>query len=146
MLFQVIYSVDTQRKDKITPYYPPNVKKWDRTEGDEAYEYDYLGGDYKHGRHRKFCALLTRKEFDAFVNKLDLYADTTETAGMLGVGPNFGWLPAISFSSDSRRAMLNVYVCPIPQLVTVNPDVDKCDFDEVDWERVRRATISCYGR
>ena len=43
-------------------------------------------------KHRKWVALLTRQQFDAFVSKLGLYAESTETMGSLGApGFGFGW-------------------------------------------------------
>jgi hypothetical protein len=48
MLFSVIYSADCPRSEKITRFRPPQLRKlWDRTEGDEGYEYGYLEDDWE---------------------------------------------------------------------------------------------------
>jgi hypothetical protein len=70
-----------------------------------------------------------------------LVAEDVRTMGSLGSpGFGFGWAPAISFSDNGeRRAILNAYVTPIPE-------TRKQDWTEDDWERVRRAVLSIYGR
>ena len=104
MLFSVIYSVDVPQGISIKPYTPPQVGRlWTRTEGDEQYEYSYLEGRWEKGKHRKWAALLTRKQFDAFVEKLGLVAEDVQTMGSLGApGFGFGWAPAISFQRRRR--------------------------------------------
>ena len=73
MLFSVIFSVDDPQGVSIKTYTPPQAGRlWTRTEGDEQYEYGYLEGRWEKGKHRKWTALLTRKQFDAFVSKLEL--------------------------------------------------------------------------
>jgi len=139
MQFSVIYSVDVPQGVSIKDYTPPQVRKiWDKTEGDEQYEYDYLEGDWTKGRHRKWVAILNRDQFDAFIEKVGLYAEDTETMGSIGApGFGFGWSPAISFTSDDRDAILNAYVTPLPETSKVG--------DERDWDRVRNAVLSVYA-
>lgn len=145
MLFSVIYSVDVPKDGSIREYAPPNVRKlWEQTEGDEQYEYSYLEGKWKKGRHRKWCAVLTREQFDKFVEKLSLYAERTETMGSLGApGLGYGVSPAISFT-DNRysSAILGAYVTPLPDKVRQKQEHP---FTERDWERVRRAVLKVYG-
>jgi hypothetical protein len=139
MLFSVIYSFDVPQGVSIKPYTPPQRSLWTRTEGNEQFEYGYLEGRWTTGLHRKWTALLTRKQFDAFVGKLGLVAENVETMGSLGA-PGFGcgWSPAISFNADDEDAILNAYVTPIPE-------VEKASYDERDWQRVREAVLSVYG-
>lgn len=140
MLFSVIYSVDVPQGVSIKPYTPLQVGRlWTRTEGDEQFEYSYLEGRWERGKHRKWTALLTRKQFDAFVEKLGLVAEDVQTMGSLGApGFGFGWSPAISFRNDEEDAIVSAYVSPIPE-------IEKAAFDERDWQRVRQAIINVYG-
>ena len=140
MQFSVIYSVDVPEGVCVSDYAPPQVGRlWTMTEAGES-EYAYLEGRWeKGGKHRKWVALLTRKQFDAFVSKLGLYAESTETMGSLGApGFGFGWSPAISFNADHEDAIVNAYVTPIPETT-------KEGGDEQDWRRVRRAVLSVYA-
>ena len=141
MLFSVLFSADVPDDVRIQNYTPPQAEiLWDQTEGDEGYEYRYLEGQWEDGHHRKWAAVLDRDEFEEFVGKLGLYAETTETMGSLGApGFGFGWSPAISFRGDDEDAILSAYVTPIPE-------VKKERFDDHDWERVRQAVLSVYGK
>ena len=140
MQFSVIYSVDIPQGVSIKNFAPPQVGRlWTLTEGDQQYEYSYLEGRWEKGRHRKWTALLTRNQFDAFVGKLGLHAESTETMGSLGApGFGFGWSPAISFTSDDQDAITSAYVTPLPETT-------KEGGDERDWQRVREAVLSVYG-
>jgi hypothetical protein len=141
MLFSVIYSADCPRSESIVRFRPPQTRKlWDRTEGDDGYEYSYLEGDWEKGKHRKWCGMLTKEQFQRFVDATGLVADSTETLGSLGApGFGFGWSPAISFRDDGEeRAILSAYVTPVPE-------TRKERFDERDWRRVRRAVLSVFG-
>jgi hypothetical protein len=140
MQFSVIYSVDAPQGVSIKPYTPPQVGRlWTRTEGDEQYEYGYLEGRWEKGKHRKWAALLTREQFDAFVEKLGLVAEDVQTMGSLGApGFGFGWAPAISFNGDDEDAIVNAYVTPIPE-------IEKEAYDDRDWHRIREAVLSVYG-
>ena len=139
MLFSVIYSVDVPRASASSRTRRPRRCLWTRTEGDEQFEYSYLEGRWERGKHRKWAALLTRKQFDAFVEKLGLVAEDVQTMGSLGApGFGFGWAPPISFNGDDEDAIVIAYVTPIPE-------VEKDSFNERDWQRVRAAIISVYG-
>lgn len=140
MQFSVIYSVDVPADTDVLDYTPPNVEElWDETEGDEQYGYSYLEGCWTEGHHRKWAAILTREQFEEFVEHCGLTADSTPTMGSLGApGFGFGWAPAISFDSDDPDALLNAYVTPIPE-------VRKEHADERDWQRVRGAVLAVYG-
>ena len=141
MLFSVIYSADCPRSESIARFRPPQTRTlWDMTESDEQYEYGYLDGGWEKGKHRKWCGLLTKEQFNRFVEATGLIADNTETMGSIGApGFGFGWSPAISFHDDGcERAILCAYVTPIPE-------TRKERFDERDWQRVRRAVLNQFG-
>lgn len=140
MLFSIIYSVDVAEGESIDNYAPPNVEQlWDETEGDEEYGYSYLEGRWENGQHRKWCAILDRDQFDEFIDRCCLYAESVETLGSIGApGLGYGCSPAISFTADDPDAILSAYVTPIPE-------VNKDHGDERDWRRVRQAMLSVYG-
>jgi hypothetical protein len=140
MHFSVIYSVDTPDETDSDDYAPPQVADlWDRTEGDGQYEYAYLEGRWETGQHRKWCAVLTRDQFDQFVRRCVLTAEDVRTMCSLGSpGCGFGWAPAISFTGDDPDAIQSAYVTPLPE-------VEKQHLDDRDWERVREAVLSVYG-
>lgn len=122
MRFYVIYSFDTTKDVSIKPFQPPDVRKWDNTEGDELYEYDYLGPSFKNGKHRKYCREMSKKEFKKFVEHCGLVYEDVQTMGSL---TELGWLPAFSFSADSGMQYYelsgliygNAYVTPFPEPV-----------------------------
>lgn len=139
MLFSIIYSADVPGDSNILDFAPPNVAElWDETEDDDQYEYGYLEGEWEQGHHRKWCALLTRGQFNEFVEHCGLVAERIETRGSLGApGFGFGWAPAISFCSDDPEAIQSAYVTPLPETRR-----DRCD--ERDWKRVRKAVLATY--
>lgn len=137
MQFSIIYSVDVPEDENIDLYSPPQVDElWDQTEDDEQYDYGYLEGCWENGSHRKWCAILTREQFDEFIDHCGLQAEDTETMGSLGApGCGFGWAPAISFNSDDPDAIQSAYVTPLVR--------ENCG--ERDWDRVKSAMIAVYG-
>lgn len=152
MIFSIIYSVDIPSGLSITHYKPPNNqmrrKLWQCTEGDSSYEYGHLGEEWEKGKHRKYCAVLTRKEFEQFTEECELFAQNHETGGSIGApGFEIGWVPAVSFSSERYSAIVSAYVTPIPTFHTREQFEARPSklFDEDDWERVRRAVINQYG-
>jgi hypothetical protein len=140
MRFSIIYGVDVPEGSRIADFAPPGVEElWDETEDDAQYEYGYLEGRWQGGHHRKWCAMLTRRQFEQFVECCGLIAESTETLGSLGApGFGYGWAPAISFRGDDPSAIQSAYVTPIPE-------TSKSQCDERDWERVRRAMITVFG-
>jgi hypothetical protein len=156
MKFSVIYTFDGPRGSRWQQYLPPVEQRkrhlWLQTEDSKDYDYDYLADErtgkeaynLRKGVHRKYVALLNRKDFDEFVEYTGLFAQSIETAGSLGA-PSFGlgWAPAICFENESAfdyDDMINVmaYITPLPE-------VNKEHFDERDWKRVRRAILNHYG-
>jgi hypothetical protein len=141
MLFSVIYSADCPRSESIVRFRPPKARRlWDMTEDDRQYEYSYLEGEWEKGKHRKWCAMLTKAQFSEFVRATGLVAESTETLGSIGApGFGFGWSPAISFRDETcDQAILSAYVTPIPE-------VRKEHGDDNDWRRIRRAMLSVFG-
>lgn len=140
MRFSVIYSADVPEDVDVLGYAPPQVEElWDETEDDDQYEYGYLEDEWENGHHRKWCAVLTREQFDEFIDRCGLFAEDVQTMGSLGApGFGFGWAPAISFRSDDPDAIQSAYVTPIPEV-----EQESCN--ERDWERVREAVLAVYS-
>lgn len=139
MLFSIIYSADVHEDARIEDFAPPRAEElWEQTEDGET-EYSYLEGAWENGRHQKWAALLTREQFDEFVERCGLHAESTETMGAIGSPAcPWGWSPAISFSSHDEDAIQSAYVTPIPE--TTRPRSG-----ERDWDRVKDAVLAVYG-
>jgi hypothetical protein len=81
----------------------PKHGTWTQTEGDEQFEFDYLGEEYEGGKHRKWVAELTEEEFDAwlndecYANRWEAREDGERTMGMI---TDLGWLPAYALNDD----------------------------------------------
>jgi hypothetical protein len=142
MMFSVIFSIDCPKETSIRSFIPPCRKAWDMTEGDNQYGYGYLEGRWTKGKHRKFCAFLTRKQFDKFVLKLCLRMENVQTMGSLGApGLGFGVSPAFSFNGDDQDAILNAYVTPVPEFKPKHPE-RTCG--ERNWDRIKKAMLAVY--
>ncbi len=111
MLFSVIYSADTPADVNIDDHAPPQVDElWEMTEDDGQFEYEHLGSDWVGGHHRKWCGILTREQFDDFIDKTGLSAEHCETMGSIRAsGFGFGWAPAISFTGADYLAIPAVH-------------------------------------
>lgn len=140
MQFSIIYSVDVPEEIDIDDFAPPHVDdRWDVTEGNEEYGYSYLEGRWENGSHRKWCAILDREQFNAFVERCGLIAEDVQTMGSLGApGFGFGWAPAISFNGDDPDAIQSAYITPLPE-------TKREQLGEREWERVRGAVLAVYG-
>lgn len=144
MMFSVIYSLDVPKGYGIKSRRPTS-RAWFQTEGDSEYEYDYLGGKWKGGKHRKWCAMLTRAQFDKFIDDAGLYSEDVETGGSLGApGFDVGWAPAISFYGESDDTIQSAYVTPIPMPVRGSPETMTEGRMNRYWELVRKAVIRKY--
>lgn len=139
MQFSIIYSVDVPQGVDVMEHAPPQVDDlWQETEDGDT-EYAYLEGDWTDGKHKKWCAILSREQFDEFVEQCSLTAEDVETMGSIGApGFEFGWAPAISFYGDDPEAILNAYVTPVPE-------VERSEFGDKDWTRIRDAVLSVYS-
>ena len=119
MQFSVIYSVDVpaQRTRSATSLPPMSANSGIKTEGDEQYEYSYLEGEWKRGHHRKWCAILTKEQFEEFIDHCGLFAERRETMGALVaciwlrlVVRQFHFVLMIAMQSQCA------YVTPIPEV------------------------------
>lgn len=142
MRFYVILTIDIPRAEYINRYAPSKRirRKLTLTEGDEQYEYDYLEGIWEHGKHRKYCGELNRKDFEEMVSDCGLLADTVETMGSL---TEFGWFNAISFRSEHYSAIVSAYVTPIPDF----PGSSEWRSEESmqgAWDRVKDVVCRTY--
>jgi hypothetical protein len=138
MLFSIIYSVDVPEDLDIERYAPPHADElWDKTE-DGRTEYAYLEGDWTNGLHRKWCAILDRDQFDEFIRKCGLSADSTESMGSIGALGCGNWAPAISFDARHSDCIVNAYVTPLPE-------VRKQELNQADWHRLRDAMLAVYS-
>jgi len=124
---------------------------WSCTEGDEEYalpdmlEDDELPEGSPPGRHRKYCAILTKAQFLEFIDQCGLMASSTPTAGSLGApGFGVGWAPAIAFTTESSEHDACAYVTPLCCGADGRP-IRAAGCNERDWERVRRVLIGRYG-
>jgi hypothetical protein len=144
--FYVIYSADwgpedynghTNHEGHFVPWntgdhFEPGDDKalWHETEDGES-EWQEVGLT----EHRKWVTLepISREEFQEFIHKTCLAADTTPTMGSI---TDRGWLPAISFNGDTSSEVINAYVTPIVEDRVLNED---------DWDRISQAVISVYG-
>jgi hypothetical protein len=118
---------------------PPNVKAWELTEMDDSYEYDYLGPEYKKGKHRKYCRLMDKESFYRFVKDQCLYMQDIETMGSL---TEYGHLPAFSFDAESDEHYIinqNAYVTPLPDI-----QFDKV-MNEKNWKLLKQALLNLFG-
>jgi hypothetical protein len=116
MEFSVIYSIDCPREVGIGQYNPPGKQRrlWQLTEDDRHFEYGYLEGRWTKGKHRKWCAILNRDQFQAFLDHTNLFVEDVATMGSIGApGCGFGWAPAFSFRTDDPDAIQNAYVTPL---------------------------------
>lgn len=132
MKFYVIYSYDCTQDINPQQYFPPNLEKWERTEDDDDWEYNYMAEEEKDnppakkfwldGHHGKFVATLDKNEFKEFIKETNLRFEDIDTLGSL---TGNGWLPAFSFRSPdgmdywetSGLIGLDAYVSPFPEPV-----------------------------
>jgi hypothetical protein len=138
--FYVIYSFDCMKTESVKQFQPPFIKRWDCTEGDDQFDYDYLKGDWIGGKHRKYCAQLNKKQFEQFIDHCCLTMEDVNTMGSL---TEFGLLPAHSFNlSDSDHsyecAMVNAYVTPL----IMNEGIERTD--EL-WESLKQEMLHKFG-
>jgi len=148
MHFSVIYDVEVAQHQSIVPFRPHRSDLWTLTEHNlyisRATEDDTT-------KQRKWVALLTRKQFEAWLERMPYYftPDSIETCGSLGApGLGMGLSPAISWSAPDlcyefpNALYCEAYVTPIPDIC--NWPNDK-RFDERNWQRIRHAILHYYG-
>lgn len=120
-------------------------KLWQKTEGNEQYDYGYLEGIWDKGKHGKYCACLTKAQFETFLSHVSIYPQSIGTMGSLGCpvpegGFELGMLPAISFDGEYEDAIVNAYVTPFPEVLN-----RKHPFDERDFERIKKVILHMYS-
>jgi hypothetical protein len=150
MLFSVIYEFDCPMDYRVGRFMPSQRKLFDTTECEDGEPSDWcaevFGGKVK---HRKLCAVLTRKQFDRFIRDTNLHAEEVQTMGSLGApGCGYGCSPAVSFSTDEwDEAIQSAYVTPLPLAYKIG-DMErgpKRTFTEDDFQRVRKAMLAVWG-
>lgn len=151
MLFSVIYSAEAITRENViacSPIDDTTDKTWEEAENND-HEFENEDADenvYEETklRERKWCAILTKEQFTAFVEKVGIFADPTPTMGSIGA-PGFGisWTPAVSFrnghAGENVSAVLSAYVTPIPSFTPKNGMRDHW------WDRIVKAILSVYG-
>ena len=149
MKFYVIYDFDLPQSTRVSYCKPPRFRAWELTECDDASEeYDYLGTERGNEplktKHRKYCGLLNREQFERFVSDCYLEPEECETMGSL---TGLGWLPAIAFrysygGYSEEPIYCGAYVTPIPQ----RPDGSEREgMTERDWDRLRKVILAHYS-
>lgn len=154
ILFGCIYSVDCVDGYSLRDYRPLFPGKWRITEtASDDYE-DVFGPNYK---HRKYCGVLTKKEFDEMIEERRLDQELNHTMGSLGCpAPDgniiLGMVPAVSFGYSSDGIILNLYATPFvvrPARMQAEKDSGEKWFpvrsrsaDERDWELLEDAMFA----
>jgi len=134
MDFYVIYSYDTPLDVSVRRFQPPKLHKWQLTEqsdGKDGSEVFYEEG----GKHRKYVALLSFKDFKEFVDDQCLVMDTVETMGSL---TEFGLLPAHSFNGYNYEVYQNAYVTPLP-----HSEIPEAQQDII-WGRIKQSMLKMF--
>jgi len=135
--FYVIYSFDCMKTESVNQYKPPFIKRWNCTEGNDQFDYDYLGGDWENGKHRKYCAQLDKKRFEKFIDHCNLIMEDINTMGSL---TELGLLPAHSFhdGGDSYEVIINAYVTPLVM-------TEGIELNEVLWEALKQEMLNKFN-
>lgn len=139
MNYSVIYSFDLPNDMSVTECNPPRTltrRKMVLSEGDDAREYDYLGGVWERCKHRKWVGVLSQKDFDVLVAQTNLRFEDVETMGSIGA-PGFGFqhVPAFSFKVDDEyygACIGGAYVTPIPE-----SDEEMAKMEQLGWDGVK---------
>lgn len=103
-----------------------------------ADEGDDPGGFWAQCRDVTASGILDREDFFRFVDSFDLIAEDVETLGSLGGPANpCGLAPDIVMELESQLCIASVRVTPLPE---------RGEYSEKNWERVRAAFLSIFGR
>lgn len=141
MLFSVIYNVTVHGDEKLNEYLPRKSLRKYIQGGVTDNEFEYLGEGWEKGKCWQGSGILTRTQFEAFIDDCDLMSEDVETMGSLG-GPLGGLVADINFRADHYAAIVTCRVTPIldrtPKLMEKE--------DEGVWQRVRNAVIRQYSR
>jgi hypothetical protein len=130
MQFGVIHTVMVPAGESVSDYYPwrwsKTKKLWNLTEmGREPI------GDGEKWHQRKWCALLTEEQFNEYVDRCSMFAESTPTMGAIGGPANpYGWAPAVSFRADrDREGFEDAYVSPCGSRSEVRAWMEKHGFE-----------------
>jgi hypothetical protein len=166
LLYSVIYGCDVQRNVKLVAPTKDQIHLWQCTERNGGPNGEQMGwgqsdewGNWKRGRHRKYCAILDQEQFDAFILHADLHASGVETCGSLGApGLGFGVSPAIAFEKFEDDCFQQAYVTPFPdtpppdlEIEPALPGFEDVLLDVVEsemqslWEEIKTQIVTTYG-
>ena len=132
MRFSIILSIDCDSETNIGTL-RPTTRSLYKTEGDEQYEFEYLGGTWVKGHHRKWCGVLTKKTFEKILFQYGLSMQMTETLGMIGSPHGQFSAPAISFTVENGDEIIDAYVCPLPN----KKEQRKFPPTEEGWKKIK---------
>ena len=137
--YSVIYSVSMPWGVSVRRY-RPNSKAFSASDVEGSKEEGYIS--------RKYCALLSPKQFDKFVEDLHLSMSETKTMGSLGApGHDIFWMPAASFEEEDYDygVWMNAYVTPNP--VIKDPVLPLFPEEKMDypWEELEKELMLKYG-
>lgn len=143
MHFSLIFTLDLPGGVPLKPYLPTRRHLFITTEAsDRKSDYSYLEGRWRRGKHRRLVALLSRAEFERFLDDTGLLARPDETLGSLGApGCGFSRAPAILFNAEHDEVIASAYVTPVPD---IRHRTGKADRPE-NWERAKNAVLELYG-
>ena len=146
MNYGIIFSVSCVSDEEVWDYVPSVVTTTcDRTEDDDSYDYDYMGGPWEDGHHGKWVGVLDQKQFDEFIQATGLHMEDVETMGSLGVPWAFpGIAPAFSFTGGGDEGVIqDAYVTPLPSFKLENR-VDDEEWQNKAWEKIKAALLERY--
>ena len=142
MQFSVIYEFDCPMDHSTQRYTPSQRYLFTMTERSDGEPSDWCAELFNGKcKHRKLCAILTRKQFEKFIQDTGLFAKDVETMGSIGApGFGYGCVPAISFCNDDPAAIQSAYVTPFPSFEGTTGVSDS----EKNWQNIRTAVIAQY--
>lgn len=153
MLFSIIFTRDCAMSEPVLPS-SWETKEWfknmDETEAFDGEPDEWCGDLWgEESRHRKWCGILNKQEFENFLCDTSLVAEAVQCMGSIGApGCGIGIAPCISFHMidggyQEPNCIHHASVTPLPATQDGKPI--KSEWAERDWERVRTAVIKRYG-
>jgi hypothetical protein len=142
MLFSIIHTVDCHGGVNIGYYLPRRslMRQLRITEDDAEYEYDYLEGSWEKGHHRKLVGVLTRPQFEAFMEDTGIWAFDEECEVIGSPACWWGVAPAMVFRTEDPNTVVSCAVTPLPEVVG-----SPAPYDEKVWDRTKKAVLALYG-
>jgi hypothetical protein len=141
MRFGIVYSLDVGADTNLREF-APSRKQMHLFRVTEDNSRESVASDIL-PKHRKYASkrLLTQQEFEDFVDHTGLFAEDTETMGILGAP----WsevafhCPAISFTNDDPHAWQSAYVIPVPERSLPPKSEERT---ERVWKLVKKAVVN----